>query len=161
MRPGESSPDADHGRAGQPSIHLPPRRGMWGPFGEDEFGEVDGYDPGVRRSRIDPFTMADAGEILDGRVPFDGHGGHRHGAGRGKAEFRAGCSEVEVVVWVRAIIDRPSSARPAPDGFDLYGVAGGTSGVLRIRDSWGTAWQIYTAHPLAVSSWPWRSSRRG
>jgi hypothetical protein len=130
---------------------LPPRRGLLGPTGPDEFPEFDGYRPSAARSQIDPFTADDAAAILFG--DGTGHGGHAFGLGRRqrppKSEFPEGWAEAEVIEWVRAIVDIPVWAEPAGAsrllGFDLFGEHRGVRGVVHVN--WEGRWVISSGYP--------------
>ncbi|OBC11428.1 hypothetical protein A5784_35105 [Mycobacterium sp. 852013-50091_SCH5140682] len=166
-------PRTGSGDDGKPP--KPPNRvtGMLGPDGDDEFGEFDGYTPPATRSQIDDFTTEDALSLLDGDVTpeesrriaglvakaasnpdFDyspPHGGHRYGSNWGKSEFDPSWQESDVQDWARAIIDNPTSARPAGPpgaGFILSGYYNGTAGELVVRQVGRNSWMIVTGYPL-------------
>lgn len=77
---------------------LPPRRGMLGPDGPDEFPEFDDWRPPLRHSEIQTFDDRDANLLLDG--DSSGHSFHRFGSGRGKNEFPPGWSERDVALCI-------------------------------------------------------------
>jgi hypothetical protein len=89
--------------------------------------------------------------LLDGDGSPSGHGYHRHGLGIKDSEFPLGWGPVEVIEWVRDIIDHPVWGEPSPDGsvFWLIGWEKGVRGlvVIRYRDR---RWFIATAYPVAI-----------
>lgn len=146
---------------------LPPRRGMLGPVGPDEFPVFDGKQMPARRSEIDDFGDADALSVLDGDLSstesrmiatmvrnnaWSGklpHGGHRHGTGWGKDEFPPGWGPPAIIMWVRSISDSPSGGRVTAAGFEISGSAFGVGGVLAIHhDGYGN-WWIATTIPVS------------
>lgn len=126
---------------------LPPRRGMLGPVGDDEFPKFNGYQPPARRSEIQEFTEDDAYALLFG--DGSGHGHHAHGEGIKDSEFPPGWREKEVMEWVRNIVDNPTSAEPAgrklDKEFDLFGTDGRVSGRVCVRHD--RTYYISTAYP--------------
>ena len=163
----------DGGRAsGGP---VPPRRGMLGPFGEDEFDPINGWRPPAKRSQVDDFNKIDAASVLDGDVgPIksrqiaakvkaglwdaasdqDGklpHGGHRFSTGWGKDEFPPAWRERDVIEWVRAIVDKPMDGHSEGRGFMLSGTHNGVSGEIHIAATGEPGiWYIATAYPTGV-----------
>jgi hypothetical protein len=133
---------------------LPPRHGMLGDMGEDEFPEINGYKPSIRRSQIDEFTEDDAYVILHG--DGTGHGGHAWDSpDPDKTKFPIGWDEREVGEWVRALIDHPQRYQSQDNGagFVVFGVARGVEGIVVVRQYTGFA-LIMTAHPLDMVKWP-------
>lgn len=150
-------PDGERKPRGRPKTQTggsgggkpPPRsRGMLGPDTPDEFPEFNGWRPPVRRSEIDTFDHEAAIEILDGRIPYDGHGGHRHGSNRGKAEFPPGWSEADVADWVNAVIDHPVDAYDAGRSVAIHGAYRGVRGVAYLQTDGRGTWWVATAMPL-------------
>ena len=65
----------------------------------DEFEEINGFKPSIRRSQVDEFTKDDAYVLLYGVGDF-GHGYHALDAALpGKSTFPGGWGELAVVDW--------------------------------------------------------------
>jgi hypothetical protein len=133
---------------------LPPRRGLLGPHGPDEFPEFNGWRPPAKRSEIDEFTLDQAVVLLDGDGTPGGHGYHRSGLGIKGDEFPAGWEAPDVVDWVHAITDHPTRGIGSKSDFSLFGTSRDVDGVVRLRREYGGKWVIATAHPQSAVRWP-------